>query len=193
MSDYMSGMLYPEKLSTSPEPPTDTDEAVKGEIAVLKERALKCKVIALDKLNKSVLSNPTNFNKRDKGKVLEIMTEWFSKDDEEIDKLFNAIIIGDVLDQKAKYEEYSVDETVSGPLPPPIKKDAYKENAQHLAKPDDWVDPYPSKDIDPAGRSTVEIFSKNEVYEADYNEVTEKFDIRYDDDGNKRLMELKTQ
>jgi hypothetical protein len=193
MSDYMSGMLYPEKLSTSPEPPTDTDEAVKGEIAVLKERALKCKVIALDKLNKSVLSNPTNFNKRDKGKVLEIMTEWFSKDDEEIDKLFNAIIIGDVLDQKAKYEEYAVDEMVSGPLPPPIKKDAYKENAQHLAKPDDWVDPYPSKDIDPAGRSAVEIFSKNEVYEADYNEVTEKYDIRYDDDGNKRLMELKTQ
>lgn len=189
----MSGMLYPEKLSTSPEPPTDADEAVKGEIAVLKERALKCKVIALDKLNKPVLSNPTTFSKRDKGKVLEIMTEWFSKDDKVIDKLFNAIILEDVLDQKAKYEEYAIDNAVCPPLPPPIKKDAYKENAQHIAKPDDWVDPYPSNDIDPAGRSKIEIFSKNEVYEADYNEVTEKYEIRYDDEGNKKQMELKVQ
>tara|TARA_R110000751_G_scaffold47128_4_gene105596 strand:+ start:1173 stop:1739 length:567 start_codon:yes stop_codon:yes gene_type:complete len=186
----MSGMLYPDKLSTSPEPPSDASKEVSSEIATLKEKAMKCKVIALDQLNRPVLSDPSSFNARDKGKVLEVMTEWFEKDISVIDTLFNKIILEDVMDSKASYENYAVSEAIAPPLPPPIKRQDYKENEQHIAKPSDWIDKYPSEEIDPSSRSSVEIFSKNECYEATYNESTQEYDVKNGEDGNQKPIKV---
>jgi len=180
MSEYVEDLPDP---SLPDEPAT----AVKSEIAILKERAMKCKVIALDKMNKPVLANPSNFSKRDKQKCLKLMTDWFSKDDVVITTEFNDIILGDGFDEKAQYQHYSIDGDIEMPLPPPIKKEI--TNKQTLVKPDDWIDPYPSSDIDPASRSSYEIFSTNETHEADF--IDGEFIKVTDEDG--KFKEIKTQ
>ena len=48
-------------------------------LAILKEKALKCKVIALDILQHNPLSNPSNMNPREKKKVIKMMETWFEK------------------------------------------------------------------------------------------------------------------
>ena len=50
-------------------------------LAQLKEKALKCKVIALDLLQHSPLSNPSTMNPREKNKVITMMETWFEKGD----------------------------------------------------------------------------------------------------------------
>ena len=162
-------MLYP-NTEDLPDPslPDEPSKEVMSEIAILKERAMKCKVIALDHLNKPVLANPTTFNKNDKKKILKIMTNWFNKDDDIINETFNAIILGDVLDETSNYQAYTIDGEFGTPLPPPIKKET--TNKQTLVKPDDWVDPYPSEGIDPASKSSFDIFSRNEAYEVKFDE-----------------------
>ena len=59
-----------------------------GKLAELKERALKCKVIALDLLQHNPLSNPSTMNPREKNKVIAMMNTWFEKNDEEINTEF---------------------------------------------------------------------------------------------------------
>ena len=180
MSEYVEDL-------PDPSLPDEPAAAVKSEIAILKERAMKCKVIALDKMNKPVLSNPSNFSKRDKQKCLKLMTDWFSKDDVVITTEFNDIILGDVFDENAQYQHYSIDGDIEMPLPPPIKKEI--TNKQTLVKPDDWKDPFPSSDIDPASRSSYSIFSTNETHEADF--IDGEFIKVTDEDG--KFKEIKTQ
>lgn len=78
------------------------------QLKTLKERAMKCKLIALDKMDKHPLSNPSYFNKRDKARVIELMTEWFSKEDEEINKWFNDIVNDRILANGLEYQNYPV-------------------------------------------------------------------------------------
>jgi hypothetical protein len=78
------------------------------QLNTLKERAMKCKLIALDKMDKHPLCNPSYFNKRDKARVIELMTEWFSKEDEEINKWFNDIVNDRILANGLEYQNYPV-------------------------------------------------------------------------------------
>ena len=66
-------------------------------LAILKEKALKCKVIALDILQHNPLSNPSNMNPREKKKVIKMMETWFKKKDSEIDEEFNDIVNNKIL------------------------------------------------------------------------------------------------
>ena len=61
-------------------------------LAQLKEKALKCKVIALDLLQHHPLSNPSTMNPREKNKVISMMETWFGKGDEEVNLEFNDIV-----------------------------------------------------------------------------------------------------
>lgn len=72
--------------------PADESDRAK-EIRILKEKAQKVKVIALDHLNKPIFSNPSQFTNREKAKVLKVMKEMFDKPDDEIDGLFNDIVL----------------------------------------------------------------------------------------------------
>lgn len=78
------------------------------QLTLLKEKAMKCKLIALDKLDKHPLSNPTYFSKNEKSKVYDLMTEWFNKDDEEVNKWFNDIVNDRILANGLDYQNYPV-------------------------------------------------------------------------------------
>jgi hypothetical protein len=87
----------------------------------LKEKAMKCKIIALDKMEKHPLINPSSFSKREKTKLVEIMGEWFSKPDEEIDKLFNEIVNDRILcgdTDLNTYPIYDLSKGANGPAGP---------------------------------------------------------------------------
>jgi hypothetical protein len=91
----------------------------------LKDKAMKCKIIALDKMEKHPLLNPSYFNKREKTKLVEIMTEWFSKSDVEIDKWFNDIVNERILcgdtDLNA-YPIYDLSKGANGPAGPHLEE-----------------------------------------------------------------------
>lgn len=102
------------------EPPTQEQL----ELLDMKEKAMKCKIIALESLGHNPLTNPTNMNKRDKKKVLDIMTKWFhTKTDEEIQDEFNDIVLNKILNEKDDFTNYSVEAGRIGQpeLPPDMK------------------------------------------------------------------------
>ena len=72
----------------------DTEEQLKE----LKDKAMKCKVIALDKIGKHPLYNPRNMSGRDKKKLTEEIEILFSKDLSEINILFNTIACEELFD-----------------------------------------------------------------------------------------------
>lgn len=72
-------------------PPAETTEV--SEIELLKKKAQKTKIIALDQLNKPIFSNPSNFSTREKNRLMKAMEEWFNKPDEEVNELFNEIVL----------------------------------------------------------------------------------------------------
>jgi hypothetical protein len=97
--------IFPACDNTEPiEFPTDETEQEK-EIRLLKEKALKAKVIALEQLRKPIFSNPSLFSNREKAKLLKVMKEWFDKPDEEVDEIFNDLVL-DKLD--GDYENIGV-------------------------------------------------------------------------------------
>jgi len=91
------------------------------EMLDMKEKAMKCKVIALESLGHHPLTNPTQMNKRDKKKVLDVMTKWFhTKTDEEIQDEFNDIVLCKVLNENDDYTKLRVENNRIGQpeLPP---------------------------------------------------------------------------
>ena len=59
----------------------------------LKTKAMKAKLISLDRMKKHPLENPTGFSKREKATLLGHMSEIFGEwSDEAIDKAFNDIV-----------------------------------------------------------------------------------------------------
>jgi hypothetical protein len=81
-----------------------------------KDKALKCKVIALSKLNyPPITTNPTDLPARVKRRIMSIMEEYMIKPLDEVDEEFNEIVNDDILGSNSKYEEYSVATPV---LPP---------------------------------------------------------------------------
>lgn len=84
-----------------------TDESAKEkDIQLLKYKAQKVKVIALELLHKPVFSNPSQFTKREKEKLLRVMKEWFDKSDEIVNQFFNEIVL-DKID--SEYEKIYIE------------------------------------------------------------------------------------
>lgn len=116
-------LAKPELKRTDTELPTDDPKVVSPEeleLLDMKEKAMKCKVIALESLGHNPLTNPTMLNKRDKKKVLDVMTKWFhTKSDEEINDEFNDIVLCKVLNETDDYTKYGVENNRIGqPLMP---------------------------------------------------------------------------
>ena len=74
----------------------DTEEQLKE----LKDKAMKCKVIALHHKGKHPLYNPRNMKASEKKKLTEDIEILFSKDLREIDILFNEIACEELFDGK---------------------------------------------------------------------------------------------
>lgn len=170
-------------------PPSSPKDETKAEIVILKERAMKCKVIALFHLNKDVMSNPTYMKEADKKKVLNIMKEWFEKKPETIDEAFNEIILEDTFDSKADYTGYKISSGLTPIEPIPVGDE--ESNSQTLVKTEKDVYPFPSQYIDPEGRSDYSPFTTNECFTALYNPNKEKFEEVFDVAGNKIPIKVK--
>lgn len=85
------------------------DCSTEEELAKLKEKAMKVKIIVLEDMNKHPLTNVSTFSKREKAKVLEKMEFLFaSYTDEQIDKEFNAIVCDKLLDNGADLSQYPI-------------------------------------------------------------------------------------
>lgn len=78
------------------------------QLKALKEKALKCKVIALDKIGKHPLYNPHNMKDSEKKKLFNSIKELFDKPIEEIDPLFNEITQEKLLDGSTDISTYPV-------------------------------------------------------------------------------------
>lgn len=68
----------------------------------------KVKVVALDKLGKNPLSNPSSFTTREKKRLIEQMEEIMKKPQEEITALFNAVCTEVIFAPEANYQFYPV-------------------------------------------------------------------------------------
>tara|TARA_R110000765_G_scaffold420546_1_gene525646 strand:- start:642 stop:1139 length:498 start_codon:yes stop_codon:yes gene_type:complete len=79
------------------------------ELKLMKEKATRCKVIALESLGHHPLANPTRMGRRDKKKVLDVMTLWFSKTNDEIESEFNDIIDDKLLGAGTDYTKYAIE------------------------------------------------------------------------------------
>ena len=82
----------------------DSEEQLKE----LKEKALKCKVIALHHKGKHPLYNPRNMKASEKKKLTEDIEILFSKDLKEIDILFNEIACEELLSDGKDISTYPV-------------------------------------------------------------------------------------
>ena len=82
----------------------DTEEQLKE----LKEKALKCKVIALHNKGKHPLYNPRNMRDKDKKKLTEDIEVLFRKDIREINILFNEIACDELFTEGKDITSYPV-------------------------------------------------------------------------------------
>ena len=106
------------------EEPVKEMTAEEKEVVELKEKAMKCKIIALESLGHHPLSNPTEMNKRDKKKVLDVMTMWFHKrTDEEITEEFNDIVCNKILSETDDFTKLKIENNRVGQpeLPPDLQ------------------------------------------------------------------------
>ncbi len=79
------------------------------ELKYYKTKAMKIKVVALDKMDKHPLLNPKYFNNRDKTKLGLEMNDIFNNwNDEEIDKEFNSIVNDRILASDLDYNNYPI-------------------------------------------------------------------------------------
>lgn len=93
-------------------PPEEPEEELTEEelnLKQLKEKAQKCKLIALDKMGyHPINTNGSNLHRNKKKELLEMMKVLFEKSDEEINKEFNDIVCEVVFDASNDYSEYPV-------------------------------------------------------------------------------------
>ena len=78
------------------------------EYNIKREIITKVKVIALDKMDKHPLQNPSFFSRRDKSKLIEIMEEVLKLPHEELNKKFNKICNEVLFSQEADISKFPV-------------------------------------------------------------------------------------
>lgn len=91
------------------------------ELQHYKDRAMMLKMLALDHMNKNVLSDVSTFSKRDKIKLqVEIETHW---DDKDIVERFNELCIQTIFeDGKMDIEAMPVKESIGPVVPDEVKE-----------------------------------------------------------------------
>lgn len=111
-SSQQDNELMPDTTPILKLPPDEPEEILNNEERELlykRNKAIKCKTIALDYLNlHPIKTNVSNLSQPNKKKVLKIVEEYFDKEDEEINDLFNKICIETVFNSDMDYSEYPV-------------------------------------------------------------------------------------
>jgi hypothetical protein len=89
-----------------PEPEYTEEELI---LKHKKQKAQKCKVIALNKMGHHPIEvNVSSFNQKSKIKVLELVKELFEKPDEEIQKEFNEVCLEVIFNENSNIANYPI-------------------------------------------------------------------------------------
>ena len=100
-------ILIPEVIDVPDELEPDYSEE-ELELKRKREKAQRCKVIALSSLGLNPMTNVSALHEKTKLKILDLVKELFGKYDEEIVKEFNELVLGDVLSEEKDYTTYPV-------------------------------------------------------------------------------------
>ena len=113
MEDFPDGYfdplptLIPEVIDVPDEPePEYTEEEL--ELKRKREKAQRCKVIALTSLGLHPITNVSALHKKTKFKIIDLVKELYERDDKEIVKEFNEVVVSDVLSEEKDYTTYPV-------------------------------------------------------------------------------------
>ena len=85
-------ILIPEVIDVVDDPEPELTEEEK-EINRKREKVQRCKVIALSSLGLHPITNVSALQKKTKIQIIDLVKELFEKDDEEISKEFNDVVI----------------------------------------------------------------------------------------------------
>ena len=113
MEDFPEGyfdpmpILIPEVFDVADEPEPQLTEEEK-EIQHKREKAQRCKVIALSSLGLHPITNVSALQNKTKLKIIDLVKELFEKDDEEILKEFHEVVVNDVLSEEKDYSSYPI-------------------------------------------------------------------------------------
>ena len=100
-------ILIPEVIDVEDEPePQLTEE--EEELKRKREKAQRCKIIALSSLGLHPITNVSALQTKTKLQIIELVKELFEKDDEEIVKEFNDVVVHDVLSEETDYTAYPI-------------------------------------------------------------------------------------
>ena len=88
------------------------------ELARMKERVMKVRMICLDKMGKGPLQNPKYFRKSELATLLKMIKEIVdTQTDEQIQVLFNEIVLDKVLSESSDYSTYPIYDMNNTPCP----------------------------------------------------------------------------
>jgi hypothetical protein len=88
------------------------------ELALMKERVMKVRMICLDKMGKAPLQNPKYFRKSELATLLKMIKEIVdTQTDEQIQILFNEVVLDKVLNESSDYTTYPVYDMNNTPCP----------------------------------------------------------------------------
>ena len=89
-----------------------------------KDKALRCKMLCLEKMGKHPLFNVSNMNQREKKKLIVMVREMFDNvPDIDIINDFNEMCSESIFDLKEDYTTYSIKNPVGMAEPPPFECD----------------------------------------------------------------------
>lgn len=86
----------------------NTIEINPDDLPIVRKKVMKCKLIALNSMDKHPLANPINFTQSEKTRLISKIKELFFKSDEEITNSFNDIVNEKLLGCGCNIENYPV-------------------------------------------------------------------------------------
>ena len=100
-------ILIPEVIDVQNDPEPEMTEEEK-ELHKKREKAQRCKIIALSSMGLHPITNVSALQTKTKLKIIELVKELFEKDEEEIVKEFNDVVLHDVLSEETDYTAYPI-------------------------------------------------------------------------------------
>ena len=85
-----------------------TIEINPDDLLLVRKKIMKCKLIALNSMDKHPLTNPINFTQSEKTRLISKIKELFYKSDEEITNSFNDIVNEKLLGSECNVDNYPV-------------------------------------------------------------------------------------